>query len=395
MKIAYFDCFSGISGDMILGALIDLGLEVEDLESEMQKLNLPGIKLKAETTSRNGIRGVKFDVSVTERHPHRTFTNILDILDKSDLQNKIKIKSEKVFRYVAEAEAKIHQKDINHIHLHEVAGIDSIVDIVGSVYGISKLGIEEVYSSRVQVGTGFINCQHGTIPVPSPATMEILEGIPTYSRGIEAEMATPTGVAILKAFAKSYGTMPDMTVSRIGYGAGSRDLEIPNLLRICLGEAATEKYLSDEVLLLETNIDNMNPELLGYTSELLLSQGVLDFYMTPISMKKNRPGTMMSIIIEPERLDEVLSTVFSEVSTLGMRIQRIGRKKLHREIVSVETSYGDIGIKVGRLGGDIKSIHPEYEDCKKAASEKGVPIAVVFEEAKAAARKMLDSKIQT
>lgn len=389
MKIAYFDCFSGISGDMILGALIDLGLEVPDLEAEMKKLNVAGFEIKATTTSRNGIRGIKFDVDVTEHDRHRTFADILEILNKSSLQNEVVTKSAEIFKLIATVEAKIHQQDIDHVHFHEVAGIDSIVDIVGSVYGMNRLGIDSVYASRVHVGTGFIECQHGTIPVPAPATIELLIGIPTFCRGIEAELATPTGVAILKAFSKGFGPMPSMTTEGIGYGAGSRELQIPNLLRICLGNSATQEYMDDEVLLLETNIDNMNPELLGYATELLWSKGVLDLYMTPIFMKKNRAGTMLSIIISPDKLDEVLSTVFSEVPTLGLRIQNIQRKTLDRKQTKFQTKYGEISVKIGKLGNQVKSILPEYENCRQIAIEKKIPIWVVYEEAKQVARKTI------
>lgn len=389
MRIAYFDCFSGISGDMILGALVDAGLDLGELESELGKLHLPGYQLAAEKVTRKGISGTKVSIEVQEGHGKRHLKDILESIEQSPLEDNIKSTSRRIFEELATTEAKIHDKQPKEVHFHEIGGLDSIVDVVGSLIGLKKLGIERVGASRIHVGTGFVECAHGTLPVPVPATLELLKGIPVYSRGIEVELVTPSGAAILKNVSRSFGLMPEMTVETMGYGAGSRELEIPNLLRVCIGKADGGGYERDEVILIETNIDDMNPELFGYVSEKLLEQGVLDTYITPVHMKKNRPGTMLSVLIQPDKLDEVLSTLFAETTSLGVRIQSIERRKLAREIVSVKTRFGKIRVKVGRVGGAAKNIAPEYEDCKRIATEQGVPLKNVYDEARLATRELL------
>lgn len=395
MKVAYFDCFSGISGDMILGALIDAGLSVQELESELSKLKISGFKLRVEKTLRGGISGTKFNIDINEPPVERHLKDIIKIIDQGDLDHNIKDFSKKIFKELARIEAKIHNKSIEKIHFHELSGLDSIIDVIGSVIGIKKLGIEAVYSSKIHVGTSFVKCQHGILPIPAPATLELLKGMPIYSKGIEAELTTPTGAAILKNLSKGFGVMPEMKVNKIGYGAGSRELEIPNLLRIYVGEAKDAGYEEDQVILIETNLDNMNPELFEYTCEILLKKGILDVFMTPIFMKKNRPGTMLSILTAPEKLDEILSTIFTETTTLGVRIHRLERKKLEREIISVNTRFGDIKVKIGRIKGKIKNISPEYESCKKIAVKQGIPLKEVYDEARNSAQKALLEKEET
>ncbi len=395
MKIAYFDCFSGISGDMILGALIDAGLNLKELDLELSKLNISGFKLKAEKTEKLGISGTKFIVETSEQHMERHLKDIIKIVDQSDLSTDVKGLSKKIFKELAIVEAKIHNKSIEEIHFHEVGGLDSIVDVIGSLIGIKKLGIEAVYSSKIHVGTGFVECEHGTIPVPAPATLELLKGMPIYSKSIEAELVTPTGACILKTLSKSFGVMPEMKVRKIGYGAGSRDLEIPNLLRVYIGQTNPGEYEEDEVILIETNLDDMNPELFDYTCEMLLKQGVLDVFMTPIFMKKTRPATMLSVLLTADKLEEVLSIIFTETTTLGVRIQRLERKKLVREVISVRTKFGEIKVKVSRIGKQIKNIAPEYEDCKEIASRQQIPLKNVYDEARGSAQKMLFGEKKT
>lgn len=388
MRIAYFDCFSGISGDMILGALVDAGLDLRELESELGKLHLPDYQLVAEKVTRKGISGTKVSIKVHEDHGKRHLKDILESIDQSPLEDIIKSTSRRIFEELATTEAKIHDKQRDEVHFHEIGGLDSIVDVVGSLIGLNRLGIESVGASRIHVGTGFVECAHGTLPVPVPATLELLKGIPVYSRGIEVELVTPSGAAILKNVSKSFGVMPEMTVDTIGYGAGSREFEIPNLLRVCIGKADGGGYERDEVILIETNIDDMNPELFGYVSEKLLERGVLDTYITPVHMKKNRPGTMLSVLIQPDKLDEVLSMLFAETTSLGVRIQSMERQKLARETISVKTRFGKIRVKVGRAGGEAKTIAPEYEDCKRIATEQGVPLKDIYEEARLATREL-------
>ena len=389
MKIAYFDCFSGISGDMILGALIDAGLDIQDIESELAKLKISGYKLKTQRVVKKGISGTKFIVEIIEQNIERKLKDIVEIVDQSDLSEDIKDLSKKIFKELATVEAKIHNKNIEEIHFHEIGGLDSIIDIIGSVIGIKKLGIEAIYSSKIHIGTGFVECRHGLIPVPAPATLELLKETSIFSTGIDAELTTPTGAAILKTLSSSFGGMPEMKVKKIGYGAGSRELEIPNLLRVYVGETSEREYEKDEVILIETNIDNMNPEFFGYISEMLLTQGVLDIFMTPIFMKKNRPATMLSVLTTSDKLDKILSTIFTETTTLGVRIHRLERRKLTREIIKVKTRFGEIKVKVGKVGEMIKNIAPEYEGCKKIAVKQKIPLRDVYEEAKDSARKML------
>jgi hypothetical protein len=380
---------------MILGALIDAGLDIRELESELSRLKMSGYKIKAEKTARKGISGTKFSIDVIEQNVSRKLKDIVEIVDQSDLDDDIKDLSKKTFEELAMVEAKIHGKSIEEIHLHEVAGIDSIIDVVGSLIGIKKFGIEATYSSKVHVGTGFLECRHGVLPVPAPATLAMLKGIPIYSRGIEAELATPTGICVLKTLSRSFGIMPEMKVEKVGYGAGSRELTIPNLLRVYLGETDEDEYEKDEVILIETNIDDMNPELLAYASEILLKQGVLDVFMTPIFMKKNRPGTMLSVLTTRDKLDEVLLTFFTEITTLGVRIHRLERKKLSRKVISVKTRFGEVKVKIGKIGNQIKNIAPEYESCREIAVKQGIPLKDVYDEAKEAARKVLFEENRT
>jgi hypothetical protein len=393
MQIAYFDCFSGISGDMILGALIDAGLDLHQLESELSKLKISGYTLKTEKTTRKRLSGTRFTVNTEEDHAERHLGDIEEIIDCSDLGDDIKASSKAIFNELARVEAKIHNSDPGKVHFHEIGGLDSIIDIIGALIGMKLLGIEAVYASTIPVGTGFVKCAHGTLPLPAPATLELLKGIPVYASGLEKELVTPTGIAILKHMARSFGVIPKMEIRRIGYGAGSRDLKIPNLLRIWVGETDEKiEYEKDEVIIIETNLDDMNPEFIGYASEKLLERGALDVFTTPIFMKKNRPGIQLSVLITPDKLEETLSIVFAETTSLGIRLHRLERKKLPREIITVETAFGPVKVKVSQSSQEIKNISPEYEDCKKIAVKQGIPLRIVYEEAKAAAREILISK---
>ena len=399
MKIAFFDCFSGVSGDMILGALVDAGLDIGELETELGKLGISGYRIKAKKTARKGIAGTKLSVEVSDRTTERKLRDIVEILDGSELDDSVKELSKQTFTEMARVEATIHGKSIDDIHLHEVGSLDAIIDVVGAFAGLNKLGIEAAYCSKIHVGTGFLECRHGTLPVPAPATLAMLKGIPIYSTGIEAELATPTGVCIMKALCKGFGIMPEMKVEEVGYGAGSRELEIPNLLRVYVGEDPAGEdtagedtgggYQQDEAILIETNIDDMKPELLAYACEALLEQGALDVFTTPISMKKNRPGTMVSVLTTRGKLNEVLSTIFAETTTLGVRIHSLERQKLSKEIISVKTRFGEIRVKIGKTGNQVKNIAPEYESCKSVAVRQGIPLKDVYDEAQAAARKAL------
>jgi len=387
MKIAYFDCFSGISGDMTVGALLDAGLEIETLEKELNKLGLSGYQLEVNKVVKKGISATQFKVKIKEEGVERRFKDILDILEKSKLDEEIKKETEKIFFNIAQAESKIHRKDIDKIHFHEIGGLDSIIDITSAVIGIKTLGIEEIHSSALPVGKGFVKCAHGVIPVPAPATLELLKNIPIYSGGIESEMITPTGAGIIGTLAKSFGERPLMKIERIGYGAGEKEFTIPNLLRVSIGEKILkvenlkDGYVSDEAILIETNIDDMNPEFYDYIMEKLFLQGALDVFLTPIQMKKNRPAHMLSIIVYEQNLKEILEVLFSESTTLGVRIRETKRLRLAQKNFITETKYGKIKVKVGMFKGEIKNIAPEYEDCKKMAKQHKVPLKEVYDEA--------------
>ena len=392
MKIAYFDCFSGISGDMTVGALLDAGLKVETLEKELKKLGLSGYRLEVNKVTKKGISATQFKVKIKEEGVERRFKDILTILEESKLDEEIKKETIKIFFNIAQVESKIHQKDIDKIHFHEIGGLDSIIDITSAVIGIKTLGIEEIYSSALPVGKGFVKCSHGVIPVPAPATLELLKNIPTYSGGIESEMITPTGAAIISTLTKSFGERPLMKIESIGYGAGEKEFTTPNLLRINIGEKILKDgnlkdgYVSDEAVLIETNIDDMNPEFYDYIMDKLFSQGALDVFLAPIQMKKNRPAHMLSIIVYEQNLKEILEVLFSESTTLGVRIKEIKRLRLGQQNFITETKYGKIRVKVGIFKGEIKNVAPEYEDCKKMAKQHQVPLKEVYEEARRAVR---------
>ena len=400
MKIAYFDCFSGISGDMTVGALLDAGLKIGTLEKELKKLGLTGYQLEVDKVVKKGISATQFKVRIKEEGVERRFKDFLTIIEKSKLDEEIKKETKKIFFNIAQAESKIHRKDLDKIHFHEIGGLDSIIDITSAVIGIKTLGIEEIYSSALPVGKGFVKCAHGVIPVPAPATLELLKNIPTYSGGIESEMITPTGAGIIGTLAKSFRERPLMKIERTGYGAGEKEFTIPNLLRISIGEKilkdehSKDGYVSDEAVLLETNIDDMNPEFYDYIMERLFSQGALDAFLIPIQMKKNRPAHMLSIVVYEQNLKEILEVLFSESTTLGVRIREIKRLRLAQQNFIAETKYGKIKVKVGIFKGEIKNIAPEYEDCKKMAKQHQVPLKEVYEETKWSVQQIADKKIQ-
>jgi len=392
MKIAYFDCFSGASGDMILGALVDAGLPIDTLRRELEKLPLSGFSIRSDKVSKKGISGTRVIVEAEDSSTHRHLPKIIEIINSSSLADTIKRTAIDVFENLARAEAKIHNTTVEKIHFHEVGAIDAIVDIVGAAIGLHALGIEKVETSRIHVGSGFVECQHGRMPLPAPATLELLQGVPIFCEGIEAELITPTGAAILKTVSSRFGPAPDMTLEAIGFGAGKRDLPIPNLLRLWIGQSAELPADKDEIVLIETNVDNMNPELLAHAAESLWGEGVLDIYFTPIIMKKNRPATKLSLLVTPQSLDSVTARIFTEVSTLGIRYQRMSRTVLAREVISVETEYGKVEVKIGRYSGEVCTVNPEYESCNRIARQSGLPVRDVFDAARATAREVLRSK---
>lgn len=388
MKIAYFDSPSGISGDMIIGALIDAGLDIDGLDDGLKALHLPGYRIRKEVVFRGGIRGVRFLVDVEGKDRGRKINEIIEIIETSNLDDDIKVIGKGIFLELSRIEAKIHGERIDEVFLHEIGTLDSIIDIIGTLIGIKRLGITSIYSSPINLGRGLIYSKHGRLPIPSPATLELVKGLPVYSDGIEGELTTPTGAVLIKMLAKGFGRIPKMRLLGVGYGAGEMELEIPNLLRIYIGEEV-EGYVEDEVVVIETNIDDMNPEFLDYIIQRLISEGALDAFTIPIGMKKNRIGSLLSVLAPKELLDRIVSLIFMETTTFGVRIHHLERRRLNQETIHVRTRFGRIKVKVGRLCGKILNITPEYEDCKRLASRNSIPLKEIYDEAKMRAKDRL------
>lgn len=442
MKVLYFDCFSGISGDMTLGALLDLGIDKDVFKSELDKLNLEGYDIIIEKKTQNGIVGTDVQVVLNEEyeklqkrieqhershhehhghthnhedhshehghelnhqydhdhshshnhsnhndhdhhshsHSMRNLKSIEMMIDWSGLKQNVKDFSKKVFREIARAEAKVHNKDINEVHFHEVGAIDSIVDIVGVAICIDLLGVERVFSSPLHDGRGFIQCQHGIIPVPVPAVMEMLKDskIPLIQEDVNTELVTPTGMGLIKCLSSSFGSMPAMIIDRIGYGMGKRETGRLNAIRVVMGTLFGEGGMMEEIAILETNIDDMSPELLGYASEKLLQSGALDVFYTPIYMKKNRPAVMLTVLTNMEQEEKLVDIILKETSTLGIRRSKSKRYCMNREIIKVNTEYGEVRVKVASKG-ELQKFAPEYEDCREIAQRTGMPLMKVYD----------------
>ncbi len=443
MRVLYFDCFSGISGDMTLGALLDLGLDSEAFLKELDKLNVDGYSIEIKKVVKNGISGTDVNVILEselqeEEHGHdhahghehshdghdhqqehmhehshehihdhghihehngghdhdhvnghshshsqqeRNLADIENIINASTLKPAVKAMSTRIFREIARAEAKVHGKDISEVHFHEVGAIDSIVDIIGACICIDMLGVERIYASELHEGKGFVKCAHGLLPVPVPAVLEMLSNsrIPLISEDVPFELVTPTGIGILKMTCSSFGKMPPISIEKTGYGMGKRETGRFNALRAVVGSLYEQDSIpNDEISILETNIDNMSPEIMGYTMEKLFENGALDVFYTPIYMKKSRPSVMLTVLARCEDEKKFSDIIFRETSTLGVRVTRSGRYCMNRELVKVNTMYGDVRVKVAS-SGDIKKFAPEYEDCKDIAARTGLPITKVYE----------------
>ena len=387
MRTAYFDCFSGISGDMTIGALIDAGLSFDELRRQLATLNVSGYELAIEKVTKHGIAGTKFHVHVHDPGTqHRRLRDIEAILRGSGLPSRIQDRTLEVFTRLAEAEATVHQTTLNQVHFHEVGAIDSIVDITGAVIGLDRLDVQRVLASAVNVGAGFLRAAHGVLPVPGPATAELLKGAPTYARGHDGELTTPTGAALLAVFAESFGPFPYLRVEQIGYGAGTKELpHAPNLLRVFVGEDGTRGD-ADMITVLEANLDDMNPEWFEYAQEQLFAHGALDVFYTPIFMKKNRPATKLTVLCETGTVDPIVDSLFQHTSTFGVRTYEVRRRKLQRYSQTVDTPFGPIAVKVGRWGGQVVQISPEYESCRQAARHCGASLKEVYRAAETQAR---------
>jgi uncharacterized protein (TIGR00299 family) protein len=399
--MVYFDCASGVSGDMVLGALVDLGLSIEALRQALAGLPLRGYRIEAREVKRAGIRALKVDVVVEEaehRHGHRHanghghsrvrrgLREVLDLIERSTLSPRVRDRATILFRRLAEAEAEAHATTVEEVHFHEVGAIDSIVDIVGSVYGLSELGAEQVFSSPLNLGSGTVTMAHGTFPVPAPATARLVTGVPVHGDG-EGELTTPTGALLVTGHATAYGPLPLMKMERVGCGAGSRESSgRPNVLRLILGESLATGGPGERVAVLETEIDDMSPQFCGPLVEKLLAAGAFDAYFTPIFMKKGRPGILVTALVDPARRAPVEELFFRETTTLGIRRWECDRTCLEREIITVETAYGTVRVKQATRTGRIVNAQPEFDDCERIAREQGVAVKEVWAAAFAAAR---------
>ena len=386
MKIAYFDCFSGASGDMILGAMLDAGLSLEHLQQELAKLGLSHYDVRKAAVVKNGISGSQALVHVEQdhhHHHHRHLADITAIIEKSTLAPAVKRDSIRIFNRLAEAEAKVHNTSRESIHFHEVGAMDAIIDVVGGVIGLHALGIDAIICSPLHVGCGTVECAHGTLPVPAPATAELVRGRPIYSSGVQGELLTPTGAAILTTMADDFGPLPSMTVESIGHGAGTADRSIANMLRVFIGSAphSEKAFAMEQTATIETTIDDMNPQIYDYLMEKVLQMGALDIFCTGVQMKKNRRGTLVTVLCRPESVTALSDFLFRETTTIGLRWRLDNRHTLQRDFVTVETRYGAIACKTATHEDTLINIKPEYDDCKRVAIEQQVPLKAVMEEA--------------
>ncbi|HEY1263180.1 MAG TPA: nickel pincer cofactor biosynthesis protein LarC [Terriglobales bacterium] len=419
MRIAYLDCFSGISGDMFLGALVDAGVSSRLLEETVAALDL-GARLEISRVLRNGISASKVDVHVhgvkdapreepLGGHPHqhqphhehhhhpaaaagalahshgRGLKEICGVINKTQITESAKKTAMAIFEAMGAAEAKIHNVDIETIHFHEVGAVDALVDVACAAVGAEALGVDEMICSPLNVGGGTVQCAHGTLPVPAPATVELLKGAPIYSSGIQKELVTPTGAAIVKVLARRFGAFPEMKIGNSGYGAGSRDLPgHPNVLRLTVGEALPEvsaKTAQETINVLEANLDDLNPQVFGYVMDRLLGEGALDVFVMPVQMKKSRPGTLLTVLCRPEDVPKLTQIIFAETTTLGVRRREERRQVLARKWISVATPWGEVRMKIASMNGTVTNYAPEYEDCSRIAAEHKLPLKSVMNQA--------------
>jgi uncharacterized protein (TIGR00299 family) protein len=386
MRIAYVDLVSGASGDMLLGGLVDAGVPFDRLQRALDALHLPGFELTREKVMRGAFAATKVDVQITDHATSRHLSDLEAVLDASALAADVRERARRIFRRMIEVEAGIHNIPVKQAHLHELGALDTIADVVGVLLGFDLLGVQEIIVSPVPLGRGTLKTSHGQMPLPAPATLALLQGAPVVGVEHTVETVTPTAAALLTELASRFGPIPAMRVSAIGYGAGGRTTPEPNIVRLLIGEASEPQSDESETLtLLETNIDNMNPEMYGYVIERLLAEGALDAYLTPVVMKKNRPGIVLSVLCRPQDEAALRALVFAETTTLGIRSQRVARYALPRTFVQVETPYGTVQVKVSRWG-EAEKAAPEYEDCRRAAQSAGVPLRQVYEAALAAYR---------
>jgi uncharacterized protein (TIGR00299 family) protein len=401
MRAVYFDCFAGLSGDMIIGAQLDLGLDVESLKEQLSSLGLDFYKINSRRAVRSGIAAIKFDVEIDEkRQPVRSLADIRSIILGSTVSESVKDRSIRVFERIAEAEAKVHSTTPDKVHFHEVGAVDSIVDIVGAMIGFEWLGVDRFFCSPLRLGSGTVETQHGTMPIPAPATAELLRGVPVYAGDREGEFVTPTGAAIATVLCERFGPLPQMRIDGAGYGAGARDPKgFPNALRLVIGQIESVQHEIDDdsvfsrsdepVMVIETNIDDMNPQVYGYVMDRAWALGALDVFLTGVQMKKDRPGILLSVLCKQEGADAIVDMLLADTTTLGVRYYQTRRRILDRVIETVETEYGQVRIKVARNGSRTLHFQPEYEDCVRLAAQAQVTPLEVQGAATAAYRSKL------
>jgi uncharacterized protein (TIGR00299 family) protein len=391
MKTLYFDCFAGASGDMILGALVGAGADATRLREQLELLDVSNFDVSFHTVDRSGISATRAEVRTEDESQHRHLSTILKIIDRSRLSDAVKSRASRIFARLAEAEARVHNIAVEKVHFHEVGAMDAIIDVVGACIGFELLGVERFIASPLHVGSGMVEMAHGRFPVPPPAVVELLQDVPTYATDIQGELLTPTGAAIISTVCESYGAMPAMSVRATGYGAGKRAYErFPNVLRVMIGETDVD-VASEKLFVVETNLDDVSPQIVGHMMERAFERGALDCYFTPVQMKKNRPGVLVSILCRPSERESIYQLLFDETTTLGVRSYEVERRALARESILVETEFGAIRVKVARRDGRVVNATPEFDDCRAAARKWDAPLREVEAAARAAFLKTVTS----
>ncbi len=385
MKTLYFDCFAGASGDMILGAMVGAGVEPNFLREQLSLLPVEGFKINFETVNRSGLSATYARVEAAHEHKHRHLSDIKKIIEGSTLSGAVKQRAVQIFTRLAEAEARVHNEPVDHVHFHEVGALDAIVDVVGAAICFEALQIDRFVCSPIHVGSGMVKMAHGQFPIPPPAVTELLKGVPFYATDIKGELLTPTGAAIITTVCNEYGPIPQMLTETTGYGAGTREYQdFPNVLRVLLSETQDKSAMDEQLWMLETNLDDASPQIVGHVMDRVLELGALDCFFTPVQMKKNRPGVLLSVLCGREEKEAVMRLLFMETTTLGIRSYEVTRRALERSVVRVETQYGPIDVKVAHLDGRVVNEMPEFEQCRLAAAEANVPLKVVEEAARVA-----------
>jgi uncharacterized protein (TIGR00299 family) protein len=389
MKTLYFDCFAGASGDMILGAAVAAGVDPNHLREQLSLLPVSGFSLDVETVNRAGLSATYARVETAHEHSHRSLTDIKQIIHGSDLADVVKQRAVQIFTRLAEAEARVHNEPVDHVHFHEVGALDAIVDVVGAAICFDALKIERFVCSPLHVGSGMVKMAHGHFPIPPPAVAELLKGVPFYATEIKGELLTPTGAAIITTVCTEYGPIPQMTSEATGYGAGTREYpDFPNVLRVILGETEAHGATDERLWMLETNLDDASPQIIGHVMDRVLALGALDCFFTPVQMKKNRPGVLLSVLCATGEKEAVMKLLFTETTTLGVRSYEVTRQALPRSVVRVETQYGPIDVKVAHLDGRVVNEMPEFEQCRQAAARANVAVKIVEDAARVAVSKL-------